>query len=434
MATIKKFKLNPVVEPFTEEDLAQGEPTYYSSAAFSWTTYMDTTEVNGVSVPADVWLCVGRDEYFKEYIYVFEHGFDYAGVPNSEGVGWYELNNSVFTKVDTDNFVISLRMDTEKPDDWPETDIWDGPFITDYFYKLLTEVSDDEPSEPSKPLETYYRIKRSTLVDIANAIREKTGKTDLIKVSDLDDAVKELSGSGPVVLDLDVDADPSTLDTNINTIIRVYEEVETSEVLRTVKSPVPVGNQDHIVSDLKFDTNVSDEDVIKLFEAVFPGLAEHNLVLQYSQTDHYLFYNSSSDFVSMNIRSDVTLDGTEVWRLAITVTRGSGLVSNPMWECYISKNDYSVVSGGKSWATEVEYSDREKMSIGNGVITIHFGIYGDTYANSNDPDNTGASGTFSELLFPTIYVEQVEYVKERQYVNIATFDKDGNMIVWSKQE
>jgi hypothetical protein len=37
-------------------------------------------------------------------------------------------------------------------------------------------------------------IKKSTLVDIANQIREKNGSTDLIKVADLDDAVKELSG------------------------------------------------------------------------------------------------------------------------------------------------------------------------------------------------------------------------------------------------
>ena len=44
--------------------------------------------------------------------------------------------------------------------------------------------------------EKEYQIKRSTLVDIANAIREKTGKTDRIKVSDLDDAVKELSAGG----------------------------------------------------------------------------------------------------------------------------------------------------------------------------------------------------------------------------------------------
>lgn len=39
-------------------------------------------------------------------------------------------------------------------------------------------------------------IKKSTLVDIANEVRAKTGSTDLIKVADLDDAVKELSGGG----------------------------------------------------------------------------------------------------------------------------------------------------------------------------------------------------------------------------------------------
>lgn len=45
-------------------------------------------------------------------------------------------------------------------------------------------------------------IKKSTLVDIANQVRAKTGSTDLIKVADLDDAVKELSGGGIVEVDV----------------------------------------------------------------------------------------------------------------------------------------------------------------------------------------------------------------------------------------
>lgn len=40
------------------------------------------------------------------------------------------------------------------------------------------------------------KIKKSTLVDIANEVRAKTGSTDLIKIADLDDAIKNISGSG----------------------------------------------------------------------------------------------------------------------------------------------------------------------------------------------------------------------------------------------
>lgn len=51
-------------------------------------------------------------------------------------------------------------------------------------------------------------IKKSTLVDIANEVRAKTGSTDKIKVKDLDDAVKELSGGGGGIVEVDVLPEP----------------------------------------------------------------------------------------------------------------------------------------------------------------------------------------------------------------------------------
>lgn len=42
------------------------------------------------------------------------------------------------------------------------------------------------------------KIKKSTLVDIADQVRAKTGSTDKIKVSDLDDAVANISGGGAI--------------------------------------------------------------------------------------------------------------------------------------------------------------------------------------------------------------------------------------------
>lgn len=47
-----------------------------------------------------------------------------------------------------------------------------------------------------------YTIKKSTLVDIANAVREKTGSSDTIKVENLDDAVAGISGGGGGGVDL----------------------------------------------------------------------------------------------------------------------------------------------------------------------------------------------------------------------------------------
>jgi hypothetical protein len=74
------------------------------------------------------------------------------------------------------------------------------------------------------------KIKKSTLVDIANEVRTKTGSTDLIKIADLDDAIKNISGGSNGVL---IEYDSSTVLPNTGTIEQVYvntnlsnEEVE----------------------------------------------------------------------------------------------------------------------------------------------------------------------------------------------------------------
>jgi hypothetical protein len=51
-------------------------------------------------------------------------------------------------------------------------------------------------------------IKKSTLVDIADQIRAKTGSADLIAIEDLDDAVANLQGGGGGVVEVDVLPEP----------------------------------------------------------------------------------------------------------------------------------------------------------------------------------------------------------------------------------
>ena len=43
---------------------------------------------------------------------------------------------------------------------------------------------------------SQFLLKQQTLTDIADAIRSKSGSSDLIAIEDLDDAIKSLSGSG----------------------------------------------------------------------------------------------------------------------------------------------------------------------------------------------------------------------------------------------
>lgn len=444
MATTKKFKLNPVVEPFTQEDIDSSHSNVYEGKVFYfhvdssgnhsikddfwdnsvWNTINPNYDIDaeGNLIPQGIEIQLLYEEVNTYYFYVFDSGIDryngqYSEVDRS---GWYTWDDDLQSAVLITSIIeIEIPIyDVEKPSFW--NDEWVVPFISPYLSKVVIGDGGDEPSEPSKPVETYYRIKRSTLVDIANAIREKTGKTDLIKVSDLDDAVKELSGSGPVVLDVDVNTDPSTLDANPNTIIRMYEEVETSEIANSFTAPVPMGNEGHTVSDVKFNTNTSDAEMIELFKSVFPSLAVYDTSNDWER--YYLVYENSSNYISMEKeRYD---DNT--WKLVVKAqVKGNGLYY-PIWELFINKADNSIVNNGQSWATEVDSWDNGKMSIEGNVITVHFN---NINANSNG-DNP--SGTFSEVLFPTIYVEQVEYVKERNYSYIVTFDKDGNMIEWNK--
>jgi hypothetical protein len=47
-------------------------------------------------------------------------------------------------------------------------------------------------------------LKKQTLVNIADAVRAKTGSTDLIRIEDLDDAVTAISDGGGVDLDYNI--------------------------------------------------------------------------------------------------------------------------------------------------------------------------------------------------------------------------------------
>lgn len=113
-------------------------------------------------------------------------------------------------------------------------------------------------------------IKKSTLVDIANQIREKNGSTDLIKVADLDDAVAELSGGG--VVEVDVLPEPTVVVPGTQGPIPAEGYVDTvyintslsnEEVVAEIeKIPLTPGNAKMVVTTCESMSNLTMDDVM----------------------------------------------------------------------------------------------------------------------------------------------------------------------------
>lgn len=65
--------------------------------------------------------------------------------------------------------------------------------VTDEFYTWLTANATPEADEPDEPMTgEYCAIKKSTLKGIANATREKTGKTALMLGEEIEDEIRSI--------------------------------------------------------------------------------------------------------------------------------------------------------------------------------------------------------------------------------------------------
>lgn len=247
-----KFKLNKVVEPFTQEDVENIYSAVFDGNVFyscypnnNWDDeYSIEPFKNGDKVYAGV-RCSHYDYNTEEYKFRYEYVFE-AGIDESKGitsVGWYSYDNTTdaYTFVEGD-IEIELPMEpTEAPSDWdPELGEWVNPWITPYFYKVVTEVLPEEP-DYVEPKEIEYKIKRSTLVDIANAIREKTGSTDKIKVSDLDDAVKAITAGGS-----DEPKQWSDLDGSIFHVVPDLQNLEGLGSYESIEDPLITSDGKHV--------------------------------------------------------------------------------------------------------------------------------------------------------------------------------------------
>lgn len=138
-------------------------------------------------------------------------------------------------------------------------------------------------------------IKKSTLEDIADQVRAKTGSTELIKVADLDDAVKELSGGGGGVVEVDVLPEPTV-------------------VVPGSKAPVPNSGY---VDKVYLNTSLSDEEVIaELEKLVWSDDRNSIALLDADYVDESIMYLRR---VSIDAYKDDDGDGGFTYNLACQI-------------------------------------------------------------------------------------------------------------------
>lgn len=89
----------------------------------------------------------------------------------------------------TENFDQSLAFNHYGETLWNEMPVGDQNHLLTSLFSMNEDFTVNEVNDP------ILTIRRSTLVDIANAIREVSGDTGLIKVSNLDEAILSLKNS-----------------------------------------------------------------------------------------------------------------------------------------------------------------------------------------------------------------------------------------------
>ena len=235
-----------------------------------------------------------------------------------------------------------------------------------------------------------YTIKRQTLVDIANALREKTGKTELIKVLELDDAIKEINlGSSKTIIDVEASVGlPNINVANPNGIYRLYENVEVPVMSGSKDAAIPGPDSGKTVSTVKFNTDTTYDELVPLINKLIPGT---------SSGDYYVCYESDSNYIRI-VKANG--DGATKWHYSI-LARVNGAAVVTVWDCWVLKSDSSLSIDG-TWAlSEVTYNNILLTTKTNTVV-----------------------GTLNETIKSVIYttVENFEYVKTREYRSVHVIE------------
>lgn len=213
-------------------------------------------------------------------------------------------------------------------------------------------------------------IKRSTLVDIANEVRAKTGSSDLIKVSDLDDAVADLSGGiDPMslgnannpefgfyygqVFSMD---DPITIDAKI--LIEEMQKLDTSEFyfnsdIFNIMIPVYNPNSNYI-------------SVKQLYATVYVNQETEEISIEIGNTDDYSILNKT---YTIPYTGKLTITLRQLYKDAYTqndepmsAESVDALISTfPLRYGYVCAgyNSYSCESGQSNWWSTGDFNNPE---------------------------------------------------------------------------
>ena len=238
-------------------------------------------------------------------------------------------------------------------------------------------------------------IKKSTLEDIADQVRAKTGSTAKIKVKDLDEAVAELSGGGVV----EVDVLPAATVVEKGVLPASTYDVNENGDWTLTSEPVYIGN-------IYINTALSVEETINTIKKVTQDLDavynketsvyEYYIYMKIDNDEDYseLGINLYNDFNSNDDGSESYSDhwviyvyqrdseGNSIFQGRIFDTENGGW--NPEFNGVLSFNKTSVVDSYLEWNEDIDWGG--DSYIVNGIVNMNSELVNLIYTGEEVPN------------------------------------------------
>lgn len=239
------------------------------------------------------------------------------------------------------------------------------------------------------------KIKKSTLVDIADQVRAKTGSTDKIKVKDLDEAVANLQGGGVV----EVDVLPAATVVGEKGVLpaSTYDINEENGDWTQTSEPVYVGN-------IYFNTDLSIEETVNTIKKVTQDLdAVYNKEM--AVYEYYIYIDSDEDKSSLEIdlynnfnrNDDGSKSYSDQWVIYVYQRDSEGNTIfddyifdtenggwNPDFNGVISFNKTSVVDSYLEWNEDIDWVGNAYVV--NGIVNMNSELVDLIYTGEEVPN------------------------------------------------
>jgi hypothetical protein len=268
-------------------------------------------------------------------------------------------------------------------------------------------------------------LRQKTIVDIADAIRNKTGSSELIKIEDLDDAIKRISGgNGGGVIEVDELPKPTNL---------IKEAVPASTYIVDEDNNWTVTSEPVSCNKVYFNTSLSVEETIteikkvtKDLDVVYGEMAASAYVLE--------FYNENKelvcgvDFFNMWDRDENNnASYSDQWEIYAETSDASGTLFNsayggwaPNFNGELNLEGVTEISAYIAWNSDVFTEDNPYIN--PGVINLNSEIVNLIYTGEEVPNPKFDAEAIYKLPDETLWMWSVEAEKFVQLHKEQKFD------------